>query len=86
MTNSRRKGADGERELVRVLRGHGFDARRGQQYCGAHGDADVVGLPGLHLEVKRKEALRLYDAMAQARHEAREGETPVVVHRRNNCP
>ncbi|MEG2651006.1 MAG: hypothetical protein RSA63_09055, partial [Eubacterium sp.] len=62
--NSRQKGARYERELAAAFRAHGFDARRGQQYCGANGDADVVGLPGIHVEAKRVEKLNLYDAMA----------------------
>ena len=49
MTNSREKGARGERELARVLRQYGYNSRRGQQYSGANGDADVVGLPGIHI-------------------------------------
>ena len=85
MVNSRQKGAAGERELAKLLRAEGFNARRGQQYSGANGDADVVGLPGIHLEVKRVEALRLWDALAQAKHDAREGEMPVVVHRKSRC-
>lgn len=35
--NSRQKGAGGERELSRILREHGYNCRRGQQYCGANG-------------------------------------------------
>lgn len=85
MTNSRAKGKAGERELARLLRAEGFDARRGQQYSGAAGDADVIGLPGVHLEVKRVEALRLWDALAQAKRDARPGEMPVVVHRKSRC-
>lgn len=50
--NSRQKGAAGERELAKALRSHGFETRRGQQYCGSNGDADVVGLPGVHIECK----------------------------------
>jgi Holliday junction resolvase len=83
--NSRDKGARGERELANKLKEYGFDCRRGQQYCGANGDADVVGLDGVHIEVKRTERLSLYDALAQAKHDAREGEMPVVMHRKNNC-
>lgn len=83
--NSRQKGAAGERELAKVLRSHGFKTRRGQQYCGSNGDADVVGLPGVHIECKRVERLNLEDAMAQSRADAREGEIPVVMHRKNNC-
>lgn len=85
MKNSRRKGAAGERELAAKLREYGYDARRGQQFCGANGDADVTGLPGVHIEVKRVEKLNLYDAIAQSVRDAREGETPVVMHRKNNC-
>ena len=84
--NSREKGARGERELARALREYGYDSRRGQQYCGANGDADVVGLPGLHLEVKRVERLELEKAMAQSIRDAREDELPAVMHRKNNCP
>nr|DAK91592.1 MAG TPA: HOLLIDAY JUNCTION RESOLVASE HOMOLOGOUS RECOMBINATION [Caudoviricetes sp.] len=83
--NSRQKGAAGERELAKALRLHGFETRRGQQYCGSNGDADVVGLPGVHIECKRVERLNLEDAMAQSRADARPGEIPVVMHRKNNC-
>lgn len=83
--NSRQKGAAGERELAKALRSHGFETRRGQQYCGSNGDADVAGLPGVHIECKRVERLNLEDAMAQSRADARPGEIPVVMHRKNNC-
>lgn len=82
---SRDKGKRGEREIALVLREHGFEARRGQQYCGANGDADVVGVPGLHIEVKRTEKFRMYEALDQARNDAREDELPVVFTRKNNC-
>lgn len=82
--NSRRKGAAFERRLAGLLRDYGYDCRRGQQYCGANGDADVVGLPGIHIEAKAVERLNLYDAMAQSKHDARAGEIPVVMHKKNN--
>ena len=82
---SRDKGKRGEREIAMVLREHGFEARRGQQYCGANGDADVIGVPGLHIEVKRTEKFRMYEALDQARNDAREDELPVVFTRKNNC-
>lgn len=85
MKNSRAKGANGEREAAKLLQAHGFDARRGQQYCGANGDADVVGLPGAHIEVKRTERFELYKAMEQAESDARPGELPVVLHRKNRA-
>ena len=82
--NSRNKGASGERELAAILREYGYDCRRGQQYCGANGDADVVGLPGIHIECKRVEKLNLYDAISQAVRDAKEDETSAVFHRKNN--
>ena len=82
---SRDKGKRGEREIALILREHGFEARRGQQYCGANGDADVIGVPGLHIEVKRTEKFRMYEALDQARNDAREDELPVVFTRKNNC-
>ena len=84
MTNSRAKGAKGERELARKLREYGYDCRRGQQYSGANGDADVVGLDGIHIECKRVERLNIDDAVSQAKRDAREGELPAVFHRKNN--
>lgn len=85
MTNSRQKGARGERELTLELGQYGYDCRRGQQYCGANGDADVIGLPGIHIECKRVERLNLYDAIDQAKREKRPGELPAVFHRKNHC-
>ena len=82
---SRDKGKRGEREVALILREHGFEARRGQQYCGANGAADVVGVPGLHIEVKRTEKFRMYEALDQAINDAREDELPVVFTRKNNC-
>ena len=84
--NSRAKGAEGEREIARILRGYGYECRRGQQYSGANGDADVVGLPGIHIECKRVERLNISDAMAQSVADARIGEKPAVFHRKNCEP
>lgn len=86
MTNSRQKGARGERELAAVLREHGFECRRGQQFCGTNGDADVVGLPGIHIECKRVESLNIHKAIEQAKSDARENELPAVFHRKNGKP
>ena len=67
MTNSKQKGSSGEREVAHILQRHGYDARRTAQYCGNTGDAsDVVGMDGIHLEVKRQEQSMIYPWMAQA--------------------
>lgn len=85
MTNSRRKGAVGEREIAKYLREHGFnEARRGQQFKGGADSPDVVGLTGFHIEVKRVERLDLNAAMEQSIRDSAPDETPIVVHRRNN--
>lgn len=81
--NSRTKGAVGERELAGILREYGYLARRGQQFSGANGDADVVGLDGYHIECKRVEKLNIDTAMEQSVRDARENEIPIVCHRKN---
>lgn len=82
--NSKDKGARGERELAARLRFLGIDARRGQQYSGANGDADVIGLPGIHIECKRVERLNLEKAYDQSKRDAaRVGDIPTVMHRKN---
>ncbi len=85
MTNSRAKGAVGEREWAYVLRKHDLMARRGQQFAGGPDSPDVLcpDLPGVHFEVKRVEHLSLYKAMEQAVKDAGENRIPVVAHRRS---
>ena len=81
--NSREKGKAGEREFAKLCREHGFEnARRGQQYSGLEGK-DVVGLEGIHIEVKRVERLNIDKAMKQSIEDSKEGEIPIVAHRKN---
>lgn len=81
---SRRRGADGERELANLLTDHGHPCRRGQQHRGGGDSPDVVGLDGVHIECKRVEALNVERAMEQSRRDAEgSGDLPVVMHRRN---
>lgn len=85
--NSREKGRKGELELAHKLREHGYSTRRGQQYSGTETSADVVGLPGIHIECKRVEALNIYAAIMQAVHDTGESDDlPAVFHRKNNQP
>ena len=84
MTNSNRKGKTGERDLAEKLRAYGYEARRGVQYSGLTGAADVVGLPGVHIEVKRYKTItdsQLQEALRQAIRDARPGEVPAVFYR-----
>lgn len=84
--NSRDKGARFERQIANVLKERGYEARRGQQYCGTNGDADVIGLPGVHIECKAVERLNVSAAYAQSQRDARDGEVPVVVHKKSREP
>lgn len=85
MINSRAKGASGERQLAKILRDkYGFEqVRRGQQFSGKNGDADLVGLPYVHIECKRVEKLNIDDALNQAKRDRKEGKIPAVFHRKN---
>lgn len=82
--SSQRKGASGERELASLLRSHGYEIERGGSL--SFGDVpDLVGLPGVHIEVKRVERLNVSAAMEQAARDAarfHDG-APTVFHRRN---
>ena len=85
--NSREKGKRGEREFVKLLKYEGYDVERGQQYCGLKGNADVVGLEGIYIEVKRR-ALKtlsgwLHKALCESLRRG-EKELPIVAHRGDN--
>lgn len=80
---SREKGKRGERMFAKLLREHGYDAKRGVQYQGSPDSPDVVGLPGVHTEVKFVEKLNLHSAMEQSKRDAGEDEMPLVAHKRS---
>ena len=84
---SRRKGKRGELEAAAELRRlFQIEARRGRQFQGCDDAPDVrADIPGVHFEVKRVEALRLYPALEQATADAGEN-VPVVLHRANQQP
>ena len=84
--NGKQKGKRGELELSHKLNEYGYETRRSVQYNGKadDGKADLVNLPGIHIECKRVEKLNLYDAMAQAIHDAKHGKFPTVFHRKNH--
>jgi len=79
---SRDKGKVGEREVAALLREYVFGGKRGVRYQGGKDSADVTGLPGFHIEVKRTEKLNLEAAMAQARADCGDN-IPVVFHRKS---
>ena len=85
---SKAKGKRGERELAAELgRVLGVTARRGMQFQGSPDSPDVVtNIPDVHIECKRSERLRLYEALEQAIGDAGTEKIPVVCHRQNNKP
>ena len=83
---SRNKGKVGEREAAKVLSELlGTEVRRAQQFAGGIDSADIIGVPGLHVEVKRVEKLRLYSAIEQSVNDGGIN-CPIVMHRTNNHP
>lgn len=89
MINSKNKGKRYELEIVNYFKELGFDnARRSVQYNGKaeEGQADVVGVPFLHIECKHNESLNIEKAMQQAIRDSRankKNRIPVVIHRKN---
>ncbi len=85
---SQRKGRAGELELAKLLRGFGFESVQAGEPVSYGSVPDLVGLPGVHIECKRAEKLRLSEWMKQAQRDAerfRDG-VAVVFHRRNREP
>ena len=85
--NSKQKGKRGELEACKELKKYGYSCHRTAQYNGKELDskADIVGVRGLHIEVKRVERLNIEAAMEQAQRDAK-SEIPVVMHRKNGKP
>lgn len=85
--NSKSKGKRGELEICQELKKYGYDCRRTVQYNGKadEGEADILGLKGLRIEVKRVEKLNIYNAIDQAKRDAKNDDMPTVFHRKNRC-
>lgn len=81
--NSRAKGKRVELEACAALRGIGCgQARRGRQYSGDPTAPDVVGVPGIHLEIKGVQNLSIHAAMRQACDDCGD-QPPVIMHKQN---
>lgn len=79
----RRKGAVGEREIVRILKDAGWTrAERTSNGRAQHARGDIAnGPPGVHIEVKRQERLNVPRAFRQIESDANPLDIPVLVHR-----
>lgn len=78
--SNRRRGADAERRVAEIIRDTwGYPVRRGQVF---NKEPDVVGLSGIHLEVKYQEHLNVRKAMNQSieASERYQDGMPVVIH------
>lgn len=84
---SQRKGRAGELEIVKILNSHGISAEPGQAVSFGS-TPDIVGVNGLHAEVKRVEKLNVTEAMNQAIRDSEKFEDglPTLFHRRNRTP
>ena len=90
---ARNKGAQGEREFLKLItnlladRGVTVELRRNYDQT-AIGGADCLRLPGVAIEVKRQEALALPSWWRQAIDQAQRCEEaiPVLAYRRNKEP
>ncbi|MEK6328246.1 MAG: hypothetical protein AABM66_12100 [Actinomycetota bacterium] len=80
---SRRKGTRGEQEIAAAYRQAGFPAARVPNSGGLDTKGDVLGVPTIHVEVKRTERLRIFEALDQAEAEAPAGQVPALHFRRN---
>ncbi len=82
--SQQRKGRNAERELAKIFQGYGYDVRPGVPVSfGA--EPDLVGLKGIHCELKRREHVDLSAALKQAAADAEKfGDgVPCVFHRGN---
>ena len=83
--SQQKKGRGGELELVRLLTEKGYNSVQAGRALSYGSQPDIIGLEGVHVEVKRCEALRLSEWMKQAIRDSekfQDGE-PAVFHRRN---
>lgn len=66
---SQRKGRAAEIELAYILQGYGYDVRPGEAVSFGR-EPDLVGLPMIHCELKRREDVDLSAALVQAAKDA----------------
>ena len=88
--NQDAKGRWAEEEFASFCRTHGHPEahRHGQGFRqGSIFNADILGVPGIHFEIKRQERLRLPEWYAQAVRDSTGGDAmPVVAFRQNRQP
>lgn len=83
--SSQRKGRAAERQLAAYLRERGMTDARPGAALNYGTEPDIVGIPGVHVEVKRCEQLRIPQWYAQSKRDAvkMSDGAPAVVFRQN---
>lgn len=84
--SNRDRGASAERQVRDIFRMFGFGkVRRGYVF---EGEPDIVGAPGLHIEVKYQKHCKVWEWLAQADTDAayRKDGNPVLFFRRPGEP
>ncbi len=82
--SSQRKGRRGEIELCHVLNDYGYDVKAGRTVSFGT-EPDLYGLPGVHIECKRREQTDISAALRQASADAAKfGDGIPVVFTRGN--
>lgn len=86
--SQRLKGAKAEREIVQILHRHGWGfAERTSNGRDQSARGDIAhGPAGVHLEIKRQEALSVPKAIDQAIRDANALDIPIVIHRPSRHP
>lgn len=84
----RDKGARGEREVIQLLKDHGWPlARRSSDGRAQAERGDIVrGPAGFHLEVKRRERISIVEWSRQAERDAHPTDRPAVIWRASREP
>lgn len=81
--NSRTKGKVIERQAAKAILQHiGIEVRRTAQVDGKL-SADLIGWPGVHLEVKSRHRIATLGFLRQAEGDATDGNIPTVLMREN---
>ncbi len=85
--SSQLKGRRAEQEVSRLLQTQGFEVRPGAPLSFGR-EADIIGLPGVHIEIKRHEKLEISTWMKQAAADAEKFKDglPTVIFRCNRTP
>lgn len=80
----RSKGSRGELALLQVLHRHGWTTARRNWQSGGQGGGDIVeGIPGVSIECKNAESVRIWDWWAQTKAAAKPTDMPLLAFKRS---